>query len=69
MAYVTQQAWTQNLTLRDNILFAKPYDAAKYDAIIDACCLKEDLKILIGGDSIEIGERVRDIRGTTWKML
>ena len=29
----------QNLTLRENILFGKPYDKHKYDGIIKACAL------------------------------
>ena len=57
-AYVPQQAWIQNLTLRDNILFSKPYVREKYQDILTACALQEDLKILVGGDMIEIGERV-----------
>ena len=37
---VPQQAWMQNCTLRDNVLFGKEYEASKYDAIINACALK-----------------------------
>ena len=59
VAYVPQQAWIQNLTVRDNILFDKPYQRQKYDSIIEACALGPDLKILSGGDMTEIGERVR----------
>lgn len=29
IAYVPQQAWIINATLRDNILFGSPYDEAK----------------------------------------
>ena len=58
-AYVPQQAWIQNATLRDNILFGKEFDAKKYDKILEACALKPDLEILPGGDMTEIGEKVR----------
>ena len=58
IAYVPQQAWIQNTTLRNNILFGKNYRHSKYDKIIEACALKPDLKILPGGDRIEIGEKV-----------
>lgn len=47
-AYCAQQAWIQNATLRDNILFGLPYDEAKYDRVIDACALASDLEILPG---------------------
>ena len=58
VAYVAQQAWIQNKTLKDNILFSKELDAKKYDKILDACALKPDLEILPGGDMTEIGEKV-----------
>ena len=58
LAYVPQQAWIQNLTLKDNILFSKPLDEAKYQELLEACALKQDLDILPGGDMTEIGERV-----------
>ena len=58
VAYVPQQAWIQNATLRDNILFGKGFRYTKYDRILEACALKPDLQILPGGDKIEIGEKV-----------
>ena len=59
IAYVPQQAWIQNLTVRENILFNKSYERRTYNRVIDACALSPDLKILAGGDMTEIGERVR----------
>ena len=58
-AFVPQQAWIQNMSLRNNILFERPYIESKYQKILTACRLQEDLRILVGGDQIEIGERVR----------
>ena len=60
MAYVSQQAWIQNVTLRDNILFSRAFDSARYENVIDSCALRTDLEILPAGDSTEIGERVRN---------
>lgn len=59
IAYVSQQAWIQNATVRNNVLFGKPFDPTKYDKVIDACALKPDLEILAAGDKTEIGEKVR----------
>ena len=59
VAYVAQQAWIQNATLRDNITFGKEFDEKKYDQVLEACALKPDLEILPGGDMTEIGEKVR----------
>lgn len=58
MAYVPQQAWIQNATLRDNILFGKPYVEKKYQCVLEACSLTPDLEVLPGGDLTEIGEKV-----------
>ncbi|XP_055308510.1 multidrug resistance-associated protein 1-like, partial [Sitodiplosis mosellana] len=36
IAYVSQQAWIQNATLQDNILFGKPMDRKRYNQVIAA---------------------------------
>jgi ATP-binding cassette, subfamily C (CFTR/MRP), member 1 len=59
VAYVPQQAWIQNTTLRKNILFGKPYEEQFYNRIIASCALESDLSILPAGDATEIGEKVR----------
>ena len=58
VAYVSQQAWIQHSTVRENILFGKAYDSTRYEQVIDSCALRPDLDILQAGDSTEIGERV-----------
>ena len=58
VAYVAQQAWIQNLTVRENILFGQKLDVCKYQDTVEACELKEDFEMLPGGDETEIGERV-----------
>lgn len=63
IAYVPQQAWMQNCTLRDNVLFGEEYDERKYDAIINACALRSDIDILPGGDQTEIGEKGINVSG------
>ena len=57
VAYVAQQAWILNSTIRDNILFGTPYDAAKYARCVKASQLQTDFEILPGGDATVIGER------------
>lgn len=46
------------MTLRDNILFGKPFNDRKYRKVLEACALLPDLQILAGGDMTEIGEKV-----------
>ncbi|RMZ89115.1 hypothetical protein DV736_g3657, partial [Chaetothyriales sp. CBS 134916] len=56
-AYCPQYAWIQNASLKDNILFGKPYNWKWYNEVIDSCALRPDLEILPFGDQTEIGER------------
>uniref|UniRef100_A0A4W4EQU7 ATP-binding cassette, sub-family C (CFTR/MRP), member 3 n=1 Tax=Electrophorus electricus TaxID=8005 RepID=A0A4W4EQU7_ELEEL len=63
VAYVPQQAWIQNATLRDNILFGKPYVEQKYRCVLNACALTPDLDVLPGGDQTEIGEKGINLSG------
>ncbi|CAK1601166.1 unnamed protein product [Parnassius mnemosyne] len=63
IAYVPQQAWIQNATLQDNILFGKPLDKAKYNNVINVCALKPDFDVLPGGDQTEIGEKGINLSG------
>ena len=62
LAYVPQQAWIQNTTLQENILFGKPLNEHSYQKVIQACALIPDLQILPGGDQIEIGEKGINLR-------
>ncbi|SPP82092.1 multidrug resistance-associated protein 1 isoform X4 [Drosophila guanche] len=63
MAYVPQQAWIQNATVRDNILFGQTYDRKRYNKVIDACALRADIDILSAGDLTEIGEKGINLSG------
>ena len=58
MAYVSQQAWIQNTTVKDNILFGKQTKDILYSNCLSGCALEPDLEILPGGDMTEIGEKV-----------
>jgi ATP-binding cassette, subfamily C (CFTR/MRP), member 1 len=63
VAYVAQQPWVMNRTLKNNILMNKPYKESKYEKIIDSCALKPDLDAIQGGDQAEIGERGINLSG------
>ena len=60
-AYVPQQAWIVHNSLRENIIFGKPFSQRKYQKIIKACALEQDLAMLPGGDETEIGEKVSTV--------
>lgn len=63
VAYVPQQAWIQNATLKDNILFGKGDSHSLYKRTVDACALTPDLEILPAGDQTEIGEKGINLSG------
>ncbi|KAH0609923.1 uncharacterized protein H6S33_012469 [Morchella sextelata] len=57
VAYCAQQAWLVNDTIKNNILFASPYDEERYHAVLIACSLERDFQILDNGDETEVGEK------------
>ncbi|NXO28683.1 MRP3 protein, partial [Cisticola juncidis] len=63
VSYVPQQAWIQNATLKDNILFGQAFNEEKYQNALEACALKTDLEVLPGGDQTEIGEKGINLSG------
>ena len=63
VGFCPQTAWIQNATVRNNILFGKPFDQAKYDLVIRNCALEADFEMLPNGDQTEIGERGITVSG------
>lgn len=57
VAYCSQAAWLLNDTIRNNIVFAAPFNQERYDKVVEACGLSRDFVILSAGDSTEIGEK------------
>ena len=48
IAYVPQQAWILNASVRSNILFGKEYNYDKYNKVIQSCALEPDFALLSG---------------------
>ena len=44
-AYVSQEPWLQQATVRDNILFGQAFDRDRYNVTLEACALIDDLKV------------------------
>uniref|UniRef100_A0AAQ5Y7Y5 Multidrug resistance-associated protein 1 n=1 Tax=Amphiprion ocellaris TaxID=80972 RepID=A0AAQ5Y7Y5_AMPOC len=63
VAYIPQQAWIQNSSLKDNILFGQERREAWYRQVVEACALQPDLEILPAGDETEIGEKGVNLSG------
>ncbi|KAJ8436588.1 hypothetical protein Cgig2_031529 [Carnegiea gigantea] len=62
-AYVSQTAWIQTGTIRDNILFGSPMDPQRYRDTVETCSLVKDIEMLPFGDLTMIGERGVNLSG------
>jgi ABC-type multidrug transport system fused ATPase/permease subunit len=62
-SYCAQTPWVVNDTVRGNVLFGRPFQAERYEQVLTACALQDDLAILPAGDLTEIGERGINLSG------
>ncbi|KAH7122420.1 multidrug resistance-associated protein 1 [Dendryphion nanum] len=62
-AYVPQQAWVMNASVRENIIFGHRWDPQFYDRTVNACALRDDFASLPDGDQTEVGERGISLSG------
>ncbi|XP_040914476.1 multidrug resistance-associated protein 1-like [Toxotes jaculatrix] len=63
VGYVPQQAWVQNASLKDNIVFGAERTESWYHRVLEACALLPDLELLPARDSTEIGEKGLNLSG------
>ncbi|XP_055893890.1 multidrug resistance-associated protein 1-like isoform X1 [Biomphalaria glabrata] len=63
IAYLPQQAWIQNKSIKQNILFGRQYHQHHYNKVIKGCALHTDLEHFIGGDKAEVGENGINLSG------
>ena len=69
VAYVAQNPWMENATIRDNILFGLPYMRSRYREVISASGLEKDMGILSDGDMTEIGANGINLSGgQRWRI-
>ncbi|XP_058779037.1 ABC transporter C family member 10-like [Vicia villosa] len=62
-AYVSQTAWIQTGTVRENILFGSELDDQRYQETLQRSSLVKDLELFPYGDLTEIGERGVNLSG------
>ena len=55
IAFVSQNGWIENATIKNNILFGLPLCRTRYQQTLFACALTTDLAILPDGDATEVG--------------
>ncbi|KAJ3208336.1 Multidrug resistance-associated protein 4 [Dinochytrium kinnereticum] len=57
IAYASQTPWILSDTIRNNILFGRPYRADWFATVIEACALERDVKLFSEGVETVVGER------------
>lgn len=62
-AYVAQQAWVMNASVRENIVFGHRFDPEFYQKTVRACALLEDFDALPDGDETQVGEKGISLSG------
>ncbi|ODM90032.1 Multidrug resistance-associated protein 4 [Orchesella cincta] len=63
LSYSPQEAWVFAGSVRQNILFGRPFDQKKYDEAVTAAALLDDFKQLDYGDETIVGERGVSLSG------
>lgn len=63
MAYASQKSWIFAGSLRDNIVFKRPFDKELYNNVLRVCQLESDIQLLPNGDATVIGERGVNLSG------
>lgn len=56
IGYCAQTPWLESMSIRENILFSAVYDRSRFEQVIDACCLRDDLDKFRCKDLTLIGE-------------
>ncbi|KAK3905647.1 P-loop containing nucleoside triphosphate hydrolase protein [Staphylotrichum tortipilum] len=56
IGYCAQTPWLESMSIRQNILFSSGYNKTRFEQVIDACCLRDDLDKFRCKDLTLIGE-------------
>jgi ABC-type multidrug transport system fused ATPase/permease subunit len=69
VAYVSQNPWMENASIKQNILFGLPYDRQRYRKTLFASGLEKDMAILTDGDLTDIGANGINLSGgQRWRI-
>ncbi|KAL2869491.1 putative ABC bile acid transporter [Aspergillus lucknowensis] len=69
IAYVAQNPWMENASIKENILFGLPYDRQRYRKTLFASGLEKDMAMLTDGDLTDIGANGINLSGgQRWRI-
>ncbi|ODN02388.1 Multidrug resistance-associated protein 4 [Orchesella cincta] len=63
VSYASQEPWLFPGSVRENVLFGRPFISEKYARVVHVCALEDDLKQFPYGDMQMIGERGMSLSG------
>ncbi|GJP82054.1 hypothetical protein CLOP_g12179, partial [Closterium sp. NIES-67] len=63
IAYAAQKPFIMAGSLKDNIIFGRPFQQHLYDQVVEACALRRDIASWPRGDLTEFGERGVNLSG------
>ena len=63
LSYASQDAWSFNDSVRNNILFGMEFDDKRYQKVVEVCALQRDLKLMPFGDRTLVGEKGVSLSG------
>ncbi|KAF5283716.1 hypothetical protein FQR65_LT13751 [Abscondita terminalis] len=63
VSYAAQEPWLFTGSVRQNIVFNKPYEIVKYKNTVNKCSLKRDFQLFPYGDKTIVGERGVSLSG------
>ncbi|CAG2101388.1 unnamed protein product [Medioppia subpectinata] len=63
MSYASQESWSFNTSVRNNILFGAEYNKTRYKRVVEVCALVRDFERFPFGDKSLVGERGVQLSG------
>ncbi|KAF5287552.1 hypothetical protein FQA39_LY15881 [Lamprigera yunnana] len=63
ISYAAQEPWIFTGSVRQNIIFNKPYENVRYKTVVNKCSLKRDFSLFPYGDKTIVGERGASLSG------
>ena len=63
IAYISQTPWVFSGSVRENIVFGRPFNQHLYNQALEACDLQRDLRMLPGGDMTKVGQHGASLSG------
>ncbi|CAG2111248.1 unnamed protein product [Medioppia subpectinata] len=63
ISYASQESWSFNTSVQNNILFGAEYNESRYKRVVEVCALERDFEIFPFGDKTLVGERGVQLSG------